>query len=130
MGKRIRRIKTASFTIIMIQLLAIALFCVFYFNKLFSVDLIPNMYIVLGASILVFLDSLFVWIVSLNIASLRQKTDLRAAEVIGGDVQEAYNFAMIGLMVTDDNDVIIWTNDLFKERHIGFANQSKKRHQI
>ena len=25
---------------------------------------------------------------------------------------------MIGLMVTDDNDIIIWTNDLFKERHI------------
>ncbi len=118
MGKRIRRIKSVSFTIILIQLLAIALFCVFYFNKLFSVDQIPNIYIILGASVLVFLDSIFVWIVSLNIASLRQKTDLRAAEVIGGDVQEAYNFAMIGLMVTDDSDVIIWTNDLFKERHI------------
>ena len=118
MGKRIRRIKIASFIIIMVQLLAIALFCVFYFNKLFSVDEIQTMYIILGASALVFLDSIFVWIVSLNISSLRQKTDLRAAEVIGGDVQEAYNFAMIGLMVTDDNDVIIWTNDLFKERHI------------
>ena len=118
MGKRIKRIKIASFIIIMIQLLAIALFCVFYFNKLFSVDEIQTMYIILGASALVFLDSIFVWIVSLNISSLRQKTDLRAAEVIGGDVQEAYNFAMIGLMVTDDNDVIIWTNDLFKERHI------------
>ena len=118
MGKRIRRIKTASFTIILIQLLAIALFCIFYFNKLFSVNEISSMYIILGASALVFLDSIFVWIISLSIASLRQKTDLRAAEVIGGDVQEAYNFAMIGLMVTDDNDVIIWTNDLFKERHI------------
>ena len=106
MGKRIRRIKIASFIIILIQLLVIALFCVFYFNKLFSVDEIPPMYIVLGASALVFLDSLFVWIVSLNISSLRQKTDLRAAEVIGGDVQEAYNFAMIGLAITDDQNIV------------------------
>ena len=118
MGNRIKRIKTASFIIILIQLLAIALFVVFYFNKILRVDQIPSMYIILGACILVFIDSLFVWIISLSIASLRQKTDLRAAEVIGGDVQEAYNFAMIGLIVTDDNDMIIWTNDLFKERHI------------
>ena len=118
MGKRIRRIKIASFIIIVAQLLAIALFCVFYFNGLFSVDEVETMYIILGASILVFFDSIYVWIITANISSLRQKTDLRAAEVIGGDVQEAYNFAMIGLMVTDDNDIIIWTNDLFKERHI------------
>ena len=118
MGKTIKRIKIASFIIIIIQLVLIGAFTVLYFNKLLKVDTIPNRYIILGAATLVFLDSLFVWIVALSISSLRQKTDLRAAEVIGGDVQEAYNFAMIGLMVTDDSNMIIWTNDLFKERHI------------
>ena len=114
MGKTIKRIKIVSFIIIIIQLVLIGSFAVLYFNKLFQVDEIPNMYIVLGASGLVFFDSLFVWIVALVISSLRQKTDLRAAEVIGGDVQEAYNFAMIGLMVTDDSDTIIWTNATVK----------------
>ena len=118
MGRTIRRIKIASFVVIITQLLLIAIFCVFYFNKLFKVNEIDNMYIIIGASSLVLFDSIFVWVISLVISSLRQKTDLRAAEVIGGDVQEAYNFAMVGLMVTDDSDVIIWTNDLFKERHI------------
>ena len=118
MGKTIKHIKIVSYIIIITQLVLIAAFTVFYFNKLFKVDTIPNMYIILGASVLAFFDSIFVWIVAMRISSLRQKTDLRAAEVIGGDVQEAYNFAMIGLMVTDDNDTIIWTNDLFKERHI------------
>ena len=118
MGKKIKNIKIASFIIIIIQLLLIGAFTVLYFNKWFKVNEIKDMYIILGACVLVFFDSLFIWIVAINISSLRQKTDLRAAEVIGGDVQEAYNFAMIGLMVTDDSDIIIWTNDLFKERHI------------
>ena len=118
MGKTIRKIKIASFVIIILQLILIAAFTVLYFNKLFKVNEIPPMYIIIGAAALVFLDSLFVWFFALKITALRQKTDLRAAEVIGGDVQEAYNFAMIGLMVTDDSDTIIWTNDLFKERHI------------
>ena len=118
MGKTIKRIKIASFVIIIIQLLLIAAITVFYFNKLFKIDTLPPMYFVIGASSLVVFDSLFIWIISSRVSSLRQKTDLRAAEVIGGDVQEAYNFAMIGLMVTDDSDIIVWTNDLFKERHI------------
>lgn len=119
MGKTIKRIKIGAFILIIIQLVLIATFCVLYFNKLFHVDTYSKpAYIVLAATILIFIDSLFVWIFALRIASLRQKTDLHAAEVIGSDIQEAYNFAMIGLAVTNDKDIIIWTNDLFKNRHI------------
>ncbi|MCR5184865.1 MAG: DHH family phosphoesterase [Bacilli bacterium] len=118
MGKTIRRIKIVSFVLIITQLVLIGLFVAFYFNKLFKVDTINSKYILIGASSLVFLDCLYVWIISLIISSLRQKTDLRAAEVIGGDIQEAYNFAMIGLLVVDESDTIVWTNDLFKQRHI------------
>lgn len=118
MEKTIKKIKIASFIIILVQLLVIAGFVVLYFTKLFKVNEIPPMYIIISAAGLVFFDCIFVWINALRISSLRQKTDLKAAEVIGGDVQEAYNFAMVGLIVTDDSDTIIWTNDLFKERHI------------
>ena len=52
------------------------------------------------------------------LSQLRQKTDLKAADVIGSDVQEAYNFAMIGLAITNDDNIVLWTNDLFKQRHI------------
>lgn len=119
MGKTIHRIKVAAYVIILVQLLLIAGFAVIYFNNFFKFkEICKPEYIALGATILVSLDSLFVWIVALRISRLRQKTDLSAAEVIGSDVQEAYNFAMIGLAVTNENDVVIWTNDLFKNRHI------------
>ena len=119
MGKKIRGIKVASFVIILIEIILIAAFVILYFTNLFNFkNLIQPQWVLLGAAILVFVDCLFVWIISATIASLRHKTDLHAAEVIGSDVQEAYNFAMIGLAVTDKDDNVLWTNDLFKTRHI------------
>ncbi len=119
MGKRIKNIKIASFVLILIEVVVIAAFIVLYFTNMFNFkELIQPQWVLLGSAILVFIDCLYVWIISMSIASLRHKTDLHAAEVIGSDVQEAYNFAMIGLAVTDKDDNVLWTNDLFKTRHI------------
>lgn len=119
MGKSIRIIKIFSFIIIFFEFLLGTVFAIFYFNNIFSVQsyLTPN-HFAIAMLVLVIFNALYVWIVTLFLSSLRQKTDLRAAEIIGSDVQEAYNFAMIGLAVTDDKNIVLWTNDLFKNRHI------------
>ena len=119
MGKRIRSIKIISFVLILVELVAVSLFTIFYFTNVAGLkDNLQPQWVLLGAASLVFIDCIYVWIISISIASLRHKTDLHAAEVIGSDVQEAYNFAMIGLAVTDRSDNVLWTNDLFKTRHI------------
>ena len=119
MGNTIKRIKLVSFIIILLEILAGSTFSVFYFNNFFDFQSVMSPFAVALASIIVLvINCLFVWIVILILSSLRQKTDLRAAEVIGSDVQEAYNFAMIGLAITDDKNIVLWTNDLFKSRHI------------
>ena len=119
MGKRIRIIKIVSFIIILLEISLIAGFSILYFTNSFNLANTMNpQSVVLACTILAAIDCLFVWAISISVASLRHKTDLHAAEVIGSDVQEAYNFAMIGLAVTDKNDNVLWTNDLFKNRHI------------
>ena len=119
MGKTIKIIKTISFVIIALEIIFGGLFAIFYFNNFadFYTNVKPE-YIAITMMIVVVLDCAFIWIVILIFSSLRQKTDLRAAQIIGSDVQEAYNFAMIGLAITDDRNVVLWTNDLFKSRHI------------
>ena len=119
MGKTIRLIKIVSFIIIALEVLAGAVFSILYFNNFFGfMDNVKPEYLAITMIIVIVVNCLFVWIVILILSTLRQKTDLRAAEVIGSDVQEAYNFAMIGLAVTDDKNIVLWTNDLFKSRHI------------
>ncbi len=125
MGRKIRGIKIASLIIIFFEVFVIAAFCLIYFLDLFSLkQYIKPEIVLISASSLVFLDCIFVWVISMVISSIRHKTDLHAAEVIGSDVQEAYNFAMIGLVVTDKNDNILWTNDLFRSRHIDIIDSN------
>ncbi len=119
MKKKINSLRVFNYIFIIIQFLAIAAFAIIYFNNFFSTKmLIRPEFVVAGAVILVTLDTIVLWTNLVSISSYRHKTDLKAAQVIGSDVQEAYNFAMIGLVVTDENDTIIWCNDLFKDRHL------------
>ena len=119
MGKTIKLIKIISFIIIALEVLAGGVFSILYFNDFFDfMTQVKSEYLAITMIIVVVVNCLFVWIIILILSTLRQKTDLRAAEVIGSDVQEAYNFAMIGLAVTDDKNIVLWTNDLFKSRHI------------
>ncbi|MBR0295139.1 MAG: DHH family phosphoesterase [Bacilli bacterium] len=121
MGKLIKRVRIIAFVIIVLQIVGIATFSILYFNNLLHVktkiDQNPIV-LAIAATILIGIDCLFVWAMTVWISRIRQKTDLHAAEVIGSDIQEAYNFAMLGLAVTDEHDTVLWTNDLFKSRHL------------
>ena len=119
MGKTIRFTKTFAFVIIVSQILFGTFFAIAYFNNFLHLQENVTgtvLSILLIATIV--LNCIFVWVVIMLISTLRQKSDLKAAAVIGSDVQEAYNFAMIGLAITDDENIVLWTNDLFKSRHI------------
>ena len=70
------------------------------------------------------LNLLILWISQLSVARIRQKNDVEAASVIGGDIQEAYKFGQIGLVVTDENDVVMWTNAIFKERGLDLLDMN------
>ena len=121
MKKKINRFRLVAFIATLVELAASIVFVIFYFNNIFHLAdiLVSNShYLVITVISLIAFNIIFMWIATLRVSAYRHKTDLKAADVIGSDVQEAYNFAMIGLVVTDENDVIIWNNDLFKERHI------------
>ena len=125
MKKKINRARLAAFITIIIELVGLAVFTVFYFNNfLHTKDICKPEYIIIGAVAIVALNIVMLWVSTLRVASYRHRTDLKAAEVIGSDVQEAYNFAMIGLVVTDENDIVIWDNSLFKERHIDIIDSN------
>lgn len=125
MKKKISRVRIIAFLAVILEIVGLTIFVIFYFLNLFNTKeyILPE-YVVIGATSLVAFNVLFLWISGVRIAMYRHHTDLKAAEVIGSDVQEAYNFAMIGLVVTDEDDIVIWNNDLFKERHIDIIDSN------
>ncbi len=119
MNKTVKHLQLATFIILIVELALIVTFSVLYLTDTFGmIDAIDPIYICIVALAILVIDFIVIWIMIYRIGKIRQSTDLKAAEVIGSDIQEAYNFAMVGLAVTDDNDNVLWTNDLFKDRHL------------
>ena len=125
MKKTASTFKLVAFILIVVELAIIALFGIFYFENVLELKTkltIETFYV--GAAVLAGLDMIFVWVSILVFSYKRKKTDLRAADLIGGDVQEAYNFGMIGLVVVDENNVVIWMNDIFHDRNLEILDQN------
>lgn len=119
MTKELRKMKIRAMFIVTLELISAAALAVFYFYNLFGFrDLFIIEYLFATLAFFVIINVLFIWIMLIRLSKIRKKSDLKAAELIGNDVQEAYKFGMIGLVVVDENDIVLWTNDLFQERQI------------
>lgn len=125
MKKTASKFKLVAFILIIVELVLIGTFGIFYFKNVFDLQ----KYVTIGlfyavAATFMVLDIIFVWVSVVVFSYKRKRTDLRAADLIGGDVQEAYNFGMIGLAVVDENNVVIWVNDIFHERNLEIVDQN------
>lgn len=70
--------------------------------------------ILIGCLIAVILINLVIMLLSFSrISNAKSKSDISTLKVLGNDVQEAYDFGKIGLIITDQDDEIIWVNRLF-----------------
>ena len=125
MKQTLKRTKWIVFFIALIQIALVASFGVIYYNNFFdiqSVVTIPMVYI--GTAAIAGIDIIILWVAVISFAHARHKSDLHAADLIGTDVQEAYNFGMIGLVIVDENNNVLWVNELFKERQIDILDQN------
>jgi len=119
MTKELRKMKIRALLIVALELISAATLAIFYFYNFFGFrDLFAIEYLFATLALFIIVNVLFIWVILVRLSKIRKKSDLKAAELIGNDVQEAYKFGMIGLVVVDENDIVLWTNDLFQERQI------------
>jgi len=124
MNKVFNKIRVAAIIFVAFELAILIALTLFYgfdwynFRFFFSLDVI--LATIIGWSVL---NLAFVIISVTAMGRQRQKSDLKAAEIIGTDIQEAYNFGMIGLAVVNDEQVVLWTNELFEDRQINIIDR-------
>ena len=125
MKKRLSKVKVIGIIVGLLELAGVIFAgLAFYFNWFSIKDNISPLllYIIFGSALII--DIVYVWGVIFYFSKIRQKTDLRAADLIGSDIEEAYNFGMLGLAVVDENNTVLWTNTLFKERAIEILDEN------
>ena len=118
MTKLISKLRLALFMIFVVEALAVLAVSIFWFFDLFGIKSLGDnlfIYIIGGISAFLVIDALFYWFSIAHIRKIRQKNDAEASALIGSDIQEAYNFSKIGLLVIDENNKIIWSNNLFRD---------------
>jgi len=107
------------------QILIVAILCILYslnvgnMQKEFS-----GLTAFLIAIFVIVVNVISIGVTLLRIYYMRQKSDLYAAQLIGQDVQEAYNFGMIGLAVVDESDTVLWVNNLFEDRNLKILDEN------
>jgi len=118
MKKILFKFKIATFLLVFLEIgILIATAVLYFLNETVREFLTPKvLYIGLG-SLIVF-DLFWVWLSTLNFGKLKKENILRAADLLGGDIQDAYNFGMIGLIIVDENNTVLWTNEFLRERRI------------
>lgn len=122
----LRRNRVGTFVLVLIELIVLGGAVLLYYFDLprgFKAWMKLDYWFIAFSSVIVF-NLLLLWVTHIRIGKIRQKNDVGAASVIGSDIQEAYKFGQIGLAVTDDFDVVMWTNTLFKDRGIDLLDMN------
>ncbi len=105
--------------------LTVAVFVLLYVFNTFDLQtiLLPETlgYITLGVT---FLDTVLCLILALVVNKIRDKTDIKMSDVVGADIKEAYMFGKIGLVVVNEDGIVLWTNDLLQERQFNIISRN------
>ena len=126
MTEALRAMRIRLMVLTFLEILAIGVGIVFYFYDYPTgfKEAMKVEYWIVATCVFVALNMMMLWIVIARLSSLRHRTDLNAASIIGSDVQEAYNFGEIGLVVTDERDIVLWDNNLLKERQVNLLDMN------
>ncbi len=119
MTKTLKHLRVLILSLTIVETAIMAVILLFYSFDWFSFrSYVPAGYFMIAAAAAIVLDLLLYWFSIIKISRIRQKTDVEAASLIGADIQEAYDFGLIGLVVVDENGIVMWSNSLFRERNI------------
>ena len=125
MKKFLFKAKVTGLVLALIQIAAIIFLASSYsLNNGKIASFLSEEVLILIFAIFILIDVIYVWFIIFLFTRMRQKTDVKAADLIGADIQEAYNFGMIGLAVVDENNHVLWTNNLFKDRAIEILDEN------
>lgn len=123
MNKKINRLKIETLCITLFQLVIVACFMTLYLLNVWGMNqyVLPE-YIIYAFAILMFLDDMYIFRILFAVYKIRQTSDLRTIDVVGNDVNEAYLYGKLGLVVIDDDGIVLWESDFLKMRSINLLN--------
>ena len=116
MIKILSRLRTTTLLVLFLEMILIAGAMVLYYYDILNVQSILTFPVMLGLlSILLIFNIFFMLSFVSLILDNRQKKDLRTADLLGSDIPEAYRYAGLGIILLDQDDQVIWVNEVVQD---------------
>ena len=121
-GQKRRRLFTILFEIIV----GVGLYAfVFYSEYFLDTKLEFSIELVLGYVVFLFFVEILSTISTFNKFDIEtRKNHQNINFLLGADIAEGYRFSQLGLLHYDDDQTILWTSEIFEERHIHILGQN------
>lgn len=124
MGNRIKKAKLIIFITVLLEFILVGtFFALYYFNAFKLRDLINPLYLAMGGAVVVFFNCVSIWIISAFVSDVKLRSDIKISELLSSEIDEAYLFGQIAMVVTDEENRVIWVSELFQNRHIDIIGQ-------
>lgn len=125
MNKKINQYKLVTLFVSLFQIVVVGAFITLYLLNVWDLyDLVKPEYFAYVFLVLIFIDNIFLFSMLYSVSALRKKGDLRTKQVLGNDVEEAYNFAQMGMVTVDKEGVVLWQSNFLYLRGIDIVNQN------
>lgn len=119
MIKSMIKLRKVAIVLFVIEILALIFINIAYFIDIASLKDYFSPEVVFIFSGIIIAVNLFTFIIlTMRINTIRKKNTFELVNLLGGDVKEAYNFAMVGIIVVDQDFNVTWASELFKERRL------------
>ncbi len=125
MNNKLRKLKIEALLITLVQIVIVGVFLTLYLLNVWNMASVINTeYIVYAAFVIVFINGIYIWKTIYSFHKIRKDSDITTSDALGKDINEAYLFGKIGLLVVNDNGTILWSSDLFSERQMELVNEN------
>ncbi len=125
MQRKINSLRLQVLIVTLSELLIVGGFLTLYLLNVWNIkENLPVEVIGYVTAGMIIFDCFFVWRILFSVYRLRQKSDIRTSDVVGGDIQEAYIFGKLGFVVVDQTGTVLWISDLFTQRSMNIINEN------
>lgn len=123
MNASLKKYRNITFLFAFLEIVAIGVVAFFWlYNQNFRQINNIEEYIFISFCALLLIDIFFFWFVLARLTKRRQENDEEVASLIGNDIQMAYNLNQIGLLSVDTDNIVLWANNLFKDRQLDLVD--------
>ena len=125
MNKKIKKFKISTAIIFGFEIISLVSFMLLYIFNIFNLKTyVKSTYFLYITIAFVVLDMLYLLSVLYSVFKVRQKSDIRTVDILGNDIKEAYAFGLIGFVVVDENDIVLWESDILLQKQSNIINKN------